>query len=101
MSIEKANRMTSVSSSVSSSKTFSSTSCLSAANLVFYFALCFSMSMGCCVVTSVLQSKFCAFRFDDIINSLLMSGSPTCKWISYANYLSHQAFDFTLLKIFM
>ncbi len=80
----------------------SSTSlCFSAANLVFTsYLFCIFLSMGCCVITSVLQAEYCAFRFDDILNSLFMSGSPTCKWISYANYMSHQAYDFSLFKIF-
>jgi hypothetical protein len=70
------------------------------ANVKLY--MCFICASVCALsVTSMMHAELCAFRWGNVGNWIVSSGSPTCRWLSYSNYVLHTVVDSSFLRIFM
>lgn len=70
-----------------------------AANVKLYVCIVCA-SMCALSVTSAMHAELCAFRLDNVSNWLVSSGSPTCRWLSYSNYVLHTVVDSSFIRIF-
>lgn len=68
-----------------------------AANVKMYvcFVCVSTFALG---VVSALHTELCAFRWD--VRWLATSGSPTCRWLSYSNYVLHTVVDSSFVRVF-
>jgi hypothetical protein len=71
-----------------------------AANVKLYVCLIF-VSMLTLSASSAMHAELCAFRWGNVANWIVSSGSPTCRWLSYSNYVLHTVVDSSFIRIFL